>query len=147
LQKLGPNSSVLSHLPQSMKYVARGPVDHRRAASAWAMPATTWCIPLKEDCHQRNQPSQTLFGLFLQGGAEPLLVHPSANVAGNGRLLFGLDWLSQLMLHSLCKMTIKPIIPSMTVFNHGCSLSMIVTYPTAGTYPRTLPMMSSFLSR
>lgn len=29
--------------------------------------------------------------------------------------------------YSLCNTTIAPIIPSMTVFNHGCSLSMIVT--------------------
>jgi len=39
------------------------------------------------------------------------------------------------------------MIPSSTVFSHGCSLSMIVTYPTAGMYPRTLPMRSSLRSR
>lgn len=51
------------------------------------------------------------------------------------------------ILHSRCKMTIRPMMPNMTVFNHGCSLSMIVTYPTAGTYPRTLPIISAFLSK
>lgn len=34
--------------------------------------------------------------------------------------------------YSLCRITIKPMIPSMTLFSHGCSLSIIVTYPTAG---------------
>lgn len=29
--------------------------------------------------------------------------------------------------HSLCNTTINPIIPSMTCFSHGCSLSSIVT--------------------
>jgi hypothetical protein len=40
---------------------------------------------------------------------------------------------TSLCNHSLCSITINPMIPNMTVFNHGCSLSMIVTYPTAGT--------------
>ena len=38
------------------------------------------------------------------------------------------------------------MIPSIAVFSHGCSLSMIVTYPTNGIYPTTLPMMS-FLTK
>lgn len=49
--------------------------------------------------------------------------------------------------HSLCNTTINPITPSNTVFNHGCSLNMIVTYPTPGIYPRTLPTISSLRSR
>jgi hypothetical protein len=49
--------------------------------------------------------------------------------------------------HSLCNMTINPITPNKTVFNHGCSLNMIVTYPTPGIYPRTLPTISSLRSR
>lgn len=49
--------------------------------------------------------------------------------------------------HSLCKTTIKPIIPSMTCFNHGCSLSRMVTYPTKGMKPTTLPITSSLRLR
>lgn len=49
--------------------------------------------------------------------------------------------------HSLCNITINPITPNKTVFNHGCSLNMIVTYPTPGIYPRTLPTISSLRSR
>lgn len=37
--------------------------------------------------------------------------------------------------YSRCKTTTKPIIPSIAVFIHGCSESMIVTYPTKGMYP------------
>ncbi len=44
---------------------------------------------------------------------------------------------------SRCSITISPIIPNSTLFNHGCSLNMIVTYPTIGIYPLTLPTMSS----
>ena len=32
--------------------------------------------------------------------------------------------------------------PNMTVLSHGCSDSMIVTYPTNGMYPTTDPTMS-----
>lgn len=46
-------------------------------------------------------------------------------------------------IYSLCSITINPMIPSRTVFNQGCSLSMIVTYPTIGIYPLTLPTISS----
>lgn len=49
--------------------------------------------------------------------------------------------------HSLCNTTITPIIPSMTCFNQGCSLSNIVTYPTKGMKPITLPMTSSLRFR
>lgn len=37
--------------------------------------------------------------------------------------------------YSLCRMTTRPIIPSMAVFIQGCSDSMMVTYPTNGMYP------------
>lgn len=49
--------------------------------------------------------------------------------------------------YSRCNITINPIIPRSTVFSHGCSLSMIVTYPTMGMYPRTLPTISSWRLR
>jgi hypothetical protein len=43
---------------------------------------------------------------------------------------------------SRCKTTITPINPNITLLSHGCSDSKIVTYPTPGTYPLTLPMIS-----
>lgn len=49
--------------------------------------------------------------------------------------------------YSLCNTTMIPIIPSMTCFSHGCSLSRIVTYPTKGINPTTLPMTSSLRLR
>ena len=51
------------------------------------------------------------------------------------------------LYHSLCNTTIKPIIPSMTCFSHGCSLSRMVTYPTKGMKPTTLPITSSLRLR
>ena len=49
----------------------------------------------------------------------------------------------QIACYSLCNTTINPIIPSITWFSHGCSLSRIVTYPTNGMKPNTLPITSS----
>lgn len=49
--------------------------------------------------------------------------------------------------YSLCNTTIKPIIPSITCFSHGCSLKRIVTYPTKGMNPATLPITSSLRLR
>lgn len=48
-------------------------------------------------------------------------------------------------VYSLCMTTTKPINPSMTVLSHGCSESMMVTYPTHGMYATTLPMTSSLV--
>ncbi len=49
--------------------------------------------------------------------------------------------------YSRCSTTVKPIKPSMAVFSHGYSLSRIVTYPTNGMKPTTLPITSFSRSR
>ncbi len=52
---------------------------------------------------------------------------------------FGHIWVVDFgQFYSRCKTTTKPMIPSIAVFIHGCSESMIVTYPTKGMYPTTL---------
>ena len=47
-------------------------------------------------------------------------------------------WVEFRQFYSRCKTTTRPMIPSIAVFIHGCSESMIVTYPTKGMYPTTL---------
>lgn len=54
---------------------------------------------------------------------------------------------THLCIYSLCKTTMTPINPSITCLSHGCSLSRIVTYPTKGMNPTTLPTTSSLRLR
>lgn len=49
--------------------------------------------------------------------------------------------------HSRCSTTVKAMPASITVFSQGYSLRRIVTYPTNGTYPTTLPTTSFDRSR
>jgi len=76
-----------------------------------------------------------------------LFAHKSTHSHGNHIYSDICSTKRHFSVYSLSNMTSKPIIPSNTLFAQGCSLSKMVTYPTNGMYPTTLPITSFSLSR